>query len=191
MVPHPGEVGYDTWPKNAWTYSGGADAWGGLAVDTRRGIVYIPTAAPKNEFYGGDRIGDDLFSDCLVALNARTGKLIWYYQMVHHDIWDYDNTAGPQLVTVTHDGKKIDAVAEAGKTGFLYVFDRVTGKPLWPIEERDVQIRISPEKLLPRLSLSPLLRRLLRVRALRQTTLIRISCRLRTRPPGRIESRRP
>jgi quinoprotein glucose dehydrogenase len=138
MVPHPGEVGYNTWPKNAWTYSGGADAWGGLAVDTKRGMVFIPTAAPKNEFYGGDRIGDNLFSDCLVALDAHTGKLIWYYQMVHHDIWDYDNTASPQLVTVNHDGKKMDVVAEAGKTGFLYVFDRVTGKPLWPIEERPV-----------------------------------------------------
>ncbi len=138
MVPHPGEVGYHTWPKNAWKYAGGADAWGGLAVDPKRGVVYIPTAAPKNEFYGGDRLGDNLFSDCLVALDARTGKLIWYYQFVHHDIWDFDGSATPQLVTVTHDGKKVDAVAQAGKTGFLYVFDRATGKPLWPIEERSV-----------------------------------------------------
>ncbi len=136
MVPHPGEVGYDTWPPNAWRYSGGADAWGGMAVDIKRGIVYIPTAAPKNEFYGGDRRGNNLFSDCLVALNARTGKLIWYFQFVHHDIWDFDASATPQLVTVTHDGRRVDVVAEAGKTGFLYVFDRQTGRPLWPIEER-------------------------------------------------------
>lgn len=136
MVPHPGETGYNTWPPNAWKYSGGADSWGGMAVDTKRGIVYIPTAAPKNEFYGGDRRGDNLFSDCLVALNARTGKLIWYFQFVHHDIWDFDGSATPQLVTVTHGGKRVDVVAEAGKTGFLYVFSRDTGKPLWPIEER-------------------------------------------------------
>ncbi len=147
MVPHPGEVGYGTWPPNAWKYAGGADAWGGMAVDPKRGIVYIPTAAPKNEFYGGDRVGDNLFSDCLVALNARTGNLIWYYQLVHHDIWDFDASATPQLVTVTHNGRKIDVVAEASKTGFLYVFDCETGKPLWPIDERKVPPSHVPEEV--------------------------------------------
>ncbi len=135
-IPHPGEVGYNTWPKDAWKTVGGANSWGEISVDPKRGIVYIPTGSPKFNFYGGDRAGADLFGDCLLALDARTGKLLWYFQMVHHDIWDYDNTAAPKLLTVMHDGKPEDVVAEAGKTGWVYVFDRVTGKPLWPIVER-------------------------------------------------------
>jgi quinoprotein glucose dehydrogenase len=137
-VPHPGEVGYDTWPKNAWKSVGGANDWSGLALDEKRGIVYIPTASPKYNFYGANRPGANLFGDSLLALNARTGKLIWYYQMVHHDIWDYDNDSTPMLTTVTHNGKKIDVVAQAGKVGFVWVFNRETGEPLWPIEERPV-----------------------------------------------------
>ncbi|HXE15477.1 MAG TPA: PQQ-binding-like beta-propeller repeat protein [Bryobacteraceae bacterium] len=137
-VPHPGEFGYDTWPKDAWKTVGGADAWGELTVDEKRGIVYVPTASPKYNFYGGDRIGADLFGDCLLALDARTGKRIWHFQMVHHDIWDYDNTSAPKLLTVEHNGKKVDVVALASKEGFLWVFNRDTGKPLWPIEEKPV-----------------------------------------------------
>jgi quinoprotein glucose dehydrogenase len=137
-IPHPGEFGYDTWPKDAWKKVGGADAWSELSIDEKRGIVYIPTASPKYNFYGGDRIGADLFGDCLIALDARTGKRVWDYQMVHHDIWDYDNDSGPKLLTVRHDGKLVDVVAEASKIGFVYVFDRTNGKPLWPIEERPV-----------------------------------------------------
>jgi quinoprotein glucose dehydrogenase len=137
-IPHPGEFGYDTWPKDAWKTVGGANAWGEFALDEKRGIIYIPTASPKYNFYGGDRIGADLFGDCLLALDAQTGKRIWHFQMVHHDIWDYDNDTGPKLLTVKHDGKKVDVVAEVTKQGFVYVFDRVTGKPLWPIEERKV-----------------------------------------------------
>lgn len=135
-IPHPGEFGYNTWPKDAWKTVGGANCWGEISVDVKRGIVYIPTASPKYNFYGADRVGADLFGDCLLALDARTGKLLWYFQMVHHDIWDYDNTAAPKLLTLWHDGRQVDAVAQAGKTGFVWVFDRVTGKPLWPIEER-------------------------------------------------------
>jgi glucose dehydrogenase len=135
-VPHPGEPGYETWPKDAWKTVGGANAWGELSVDEKRGIVFIPTASPKYNFYGGDRHGADLYGDCLLALDVRTGKLLWYFQMVHHDIWDYDNTAAPQLLTVMHDGKPEDVVAQAGKTGWMYVFDRVTGKSLWPIVEK-------------------------------------------------------
>jgi quinoprotein glucose dehydrogenase len=135
-VPHPGEPGYETWPKDAWKTVGGANSWGELTVDEKRGIVFIPTASPKYNFYGGDRHGADLYGDCLLALDARTGKLLWYFQMVHHDIWDYDNTAAPQLLTVMHDGKPEDVVAQAGKTGWIYVFDRVTGKSLWPIVEK-------------------------------------------------------
>lgn len=135
-IPHPGDPGYATWPKDAWKTVGGANTWGEISVDTQRGIVFIPTASPKFNFYGGDRAGADLFGDSLLALDAGTGKLLWHFQMVHHDIWDYDNTSAPKLLTVMHDGKPEDVVAEAGKTGWVYVFDRVTGKPLWPIVER-------------------------------------------------------
>src|SRR5438874_1591537 len=137
-IPRPGEFGYDTWPKDAYKYMGGVDVWGEITVDEKRGIVYLPTASAKYELYGGDRKGDNLFADCLLALDARTGKRLWHYQTVHHDLWDYDPDAAPQLVTVKHEGKTVDAVALASKNGFLFVFDRVTGKPLWPIEERPV-----------------------------------------------------
>jgi quinoprotein glucose dehydrogenase len=137
-VPHPGEFGYDTWPKDAWTYAGGTNCWGEMSVDETRGIIYIPTGAPTYDFYGADRMGNNLFADSLLALDARTGKLIWYYQLVHHDLWDYDASAAPQLLTVRHNGEDVPIVAQATKQGFLYVFNRVTGKPLWPIEERPV-----------------------------------------------------
>jgi len=137
-IPHPGEFGYDTWPKETWKYEGGANCWGEMSLDEERGIVYVPTGAPTYDFYGADRIGNNLFADSLLALDARTGKLIWYYQLVHHDLWDYDATAAPQLLTVRHDGKNVPVVAQATKQGFLYVFNRLTGEPLWPIEERPV-----------------------------------------------------
>jgi quinoprotein glucose dehydrogenase len=109
-----------------------------MSIDEPRGIVYLPTGSGTYDFYGADRIGANLFANCLLALDARTGKRLWHYQMLHHDLWDFDNVSAPQLVTVTHDGRRVDAVAQAGKTGFLYVFNRVTGEPLWPIEERPV-----------------------------------------------------
>jgi len=137
-IPRPGEFGYDTWPKDAYKYMGGVDVWGEITVDEKRGIVYLPIASAKYELYGGDRLGANLFADCLLALDARTGKYLWHYQTVHHDLWDYDPNAAPQLATVRHDGKTVDAVALASKNGFLYVFDRINGKPLWPIEERPV-----------------------------------------------------
>lgn len=137
-VPHPGELGYDTWPKDAWKYAGGTNTWGEITLDEKHGIAYFPTGSSTYDMYGADRIGKDLFADCLLALNARTGKLLWYFQMVHHDLWDYDATAAPQLITVRHNGKTVEAVAQSTKQGFLYVFDRVTGTPLWPVEERPV-----------------------------------------------------
>jgi quinoprotein glucose dehydrogenase len=137
-IPHPGEAGYETWPKDAWKSVGGANDWSGLALDEKRGIVYIPTASPKYNFYGANRTGANLYGNCLLALNARTGKLVWYYQMVHHDIWDYDNAVSPMLATVHHNGKVIDVVAQPTKVGFVWVFNRDTGEPLWPIEERPV-----------------------------------------------------
>lgn len=137
-IPHPGEFGYETWPKEAWKTIGGANAWGELSLDEKRGIVYVPTGSPKYNFYGANRKGADLFGDCLLALDARTGKRIWHFQMVHHDIWDYDNTNGPKLVTIQHDGRAEDIVAQVTKQGFLFVFDRAAGAPIWPIEERPV-----------------------------------------------------
>jgi quinoprotein glucose dehydrogenase len=137
-IPRPGEFGYDTWPKDAWKRVGGANVWGEFSVDEKRGIVYAPTASAKYNFYGVDRSGANLFSDCLLALDARTGKRLWHFQMVRHDIWDYDNATAPKLLTVRHEGKLVDVVAQVSKQGFVFVFDRVTGKSLWPIEERAV-----------------------------------------------------
>ncbi|PKQ46666.1 quinoprotein glucose dehydrogenase [Confluentibacter flavum] len=137
-VPQPGEYGYDTWPKDAYKYVGGVNTWGEISIDEERGIAYYPLGSPTYDYYGADRLGSNLFGNCILALDARTGKRIWHFQTVHHDIWDYDLTAAPQLITVKHDGKKIDAVAVASKNGFMFVFNRVTGEPLWPIEERPV-----------------------------------------------------
>ena len=137
-IPFPGEPEYETWPKDAYKYVAGTNAWGEISVDEKRGIAYFPIGSPSYDYDGADRVGNDLYGNCILALDARTGKHLWHFQTVHHDLWDYDLTAAPQLITVDHDGKKVDAVAVAAKTGFLYVFDRVNGKPLWPIEERPV-----------------------------------------------------
>ena len=138
-IPHPGEFGYDTWPKDAYKYVGGTNTWGEITrrraarhrLLPHRARRHTTTTAPTG-------IGANLFGTSLVALDARTGKRLWHFQMVHHDLWDYDNCAAPQLTTIRRNGKTIDVVAQAGKTGFLYVFDRVTGEPIWPIEERPV-----------------------------------------------------
>ena len=116
-IPHPGEFGYDTWPKDAWQKVGGANVWGELSLDEKRGIVYAPTASAKYNFYGADRKGADLFADCLLALDARTGKRLWHFQMVHHDIWDYDDATAPKLLTIRHEGKTVDVVARSQQTG--------------------------------------------------------------------------
>jgi quinoprotein glucose dehydrogenase len=137
-IPHPGEFGYETWPKDAWQKVGGANIWSELSIDEKRGIVYAPTASAKYNFYGVDRAGANLFADCLLALDARTGKRLWHFQMVHHDIWDYDDPAAPKLLTLHQNGKTIDAVAQVSKQGFVWVFNRITGEPIWPIEERPV-----------------------------------------------------
>lgn len=135
-IPHPGEFGYETWPKDAWTYTGSANNWAGFAVDTERGIVFAPTGSAASDFYGADRVGDNLFANTLLALDANTGKRIWHFQSVHHDIWDRDFPSPPALVRVKHDGKLVDAVAQTTKSGFVYLFDRATGEPLFPIESR-------------------------------------------------------
>jgi quinoprotein glucose dehydrogenase len=134
-IPHAGEFGHDTWPADAWEKSGSANNWAGFALDERRGIVYAPTGSAVSDFYGADRIGNDLFADTLLALDANTGKRIWHFQEVHHDIWDRDLPSPPALVTLTHEGKRIDAVVQTTKQGYVYVFNRVTGQSLFPIEE--------------------------------------------------------
>jgi quinoprotein glucose dehydrogenase len=136
-IPHPGEFGYDTWPKEAWKTSGAANNWAGMTVDAERGIVYVPTGSAAFDFYGPDRVGDDLFANCLIALNADTGERIWHFQGVRHDLWDRDFPAPPVLLTVERDGKKVDAVAQTTKQGFVFLFDRSNGKPLFPIECRN------------------------------------------------------
>ena len=137
-IPRPGEFGYDTWPPDAWTYVGGVNTWGEISVDEKRGIAYFPLGSPTFDLYGGDRHGDNLFGNSLLALDARTGKRLWHFQTVHHDLWDYDLVTAPKLLTVRHNGEMVDIVAQATKFGLLYVFNRVTGEPLWPIEERPV-----------------------------------------------------
>ncbi|HEX8797164.1 MAG TPA: c-type cytochrome, partial [Terriglobales bacterium] len=135
-IPHPGEFGYETWPKEAWKSSGAANNWAGMSVDAKRGIVYVPTGSAAMDFYGADRVGDDLFADCLLALNAQTGERVWHFQQVRHDIWDRDLPAPPLLLTVKHGAKDVEAVAQTTKQGFVYLFDRTSGQPLFPVEYR-------------------------------------------------------
>lgn len=143
-LPRPGEFGSDTWPEGYMEYTGGASDWSGIAIDTLRGIVYTSTETAGPDFWGGDRYGENLFANSLVALDAETGERIWHRQLVHHDLWDMDLPTPPTLLTVRHEGEMVDVVAQGTKMGLLFVFDRVTGEPLWPIEERP-----APESRLP------------------------------------------
>ena len=135
-IPHPGEFGYETWPKTAWTYSGAANNWAGMTIDQKRGIIFVPIGSAASDFFGANRTGDDLFATSLLALNAETGKRIWHFQFVHHDIWDRDPPSAPTLVTVKRNGQDVDAVAQTTKQGYLYLFDRTTGKPIFPLKSR-------------------------------------------------------
>ena len=135
-IPHPGEYGYDTWPRDAWTYTGGVNNWTGMSLDAKRGVVYVPTGSASFDFYGSNRLGDDLFANGILALNAETGERLWHFQTVHHDVWDRDLPAPPALVTVRHNGQKVDALAQITKSGFVYLFNRENGAPLFPIESR-------------------------------------------------------
>lgn len=137
-VPRPGEPGSDTWPPDGWKNRSGTNAWGFLSVDMARGIVYVPLGAPTSDFYGADRHGDGLYGNCLVALDAATGRLKWYQQLVHHDLWDFDPAAAPVLFEASQNGRTIPAVAQITKMGILFAFHRVTGKPLYGMEERAV-----------------------------------------------------
>lgn len=135
-VPRPGEFGHETWAKDSWRDRGGANPWSGVTIDARRGWAFVATGSAAFDFYGGDRHGDNLFANSVIALDARTGKRIWHYQIIKHDIWDYDLPYPPILITVKRNGRKIDAVAQGTKTGYLFLFDRVTGKPLFEVIER-------------------------------------------------------
>lgn len=151
-IPQPGEFGYDTWEDSiAYKHIGGANSWGGFSLDEKRGILFAPTGSASFDFYGGRRRGANLFANCLLALDAATGTRKWHFQFVHHDVWDRDVPAPPALVTVNKDGVKIDAVAQATKQGMLYVFDRETGRPIYPIEEKaiDTNTTLVQEKIWP------------------------------------------
>jgi quinoprotein glucose dehydrogenase len=149
-IPRPGEFGYDTWSKDSYLVSGGANAWAGLSVDAKLGMVFAATGSASFDFYGANRIGDNLFANCVLALDARTGKRVWHFQGVRHDTWDLDFPAAPSLVTVTRDGKPVEAVAQITKTGYVYMLDRRTGKPLFPVKEQSVPAsKLDGEKLSP------------------------------------------
>lgn len=149
-IPQPGEAGYETWPADAWKYTGGANSWGGMSLDESRGIVYAPLGSPTYDYYGANRVGKNLYGNCLVALDAASGELKWHFQTTHHDIWDYDLPAPPTLATIMHKGQLTDAVTLTTKTGFLFVFDRETGESLFPIEERPVPpSRVKDEEVWP------------------------------------------
>lgn len=137
-IPRPGEAGHETWEAESWRYTGSAGVWTTLSADAERGLVYLPVEAPTSDYYGGHRPGDNLYSSALVCLDARTGERRWHYQIVHHDIWDYDNPAAPILMDLEVNGRRIPAVAQLTKQAFTYVFDRLTGEPVWPIAERPV-----------------------------------------------------
>ena len=144
VLPRNGETGYETWEEDSAKFGGGMGAWAPLTADAELGYVYVPTGSPMAAFYGGQRPGANLFANSLVCLDAKTGKKIWHYQLVHHDLWDYDPASPPVLGTIRVDGKLIKAVMQPTKHGFLFVFDRVTGKPVWPIEERPVTVSTTP-----------------------------------------------
>lgn len=156
-IPHPGEAGYATWPAGSWRHGGAANNWAGMAVDTAHGIVYVPTGSAAPDFYGGGRVGDNLYANSLIALEAKAGKRLWHFQGVHHDLWDRDFPSPPTLLTVRRNGREIPAVAESSKQGLLFVFDRLTGKPLFPIEERPVAASDVPGEKASRTQPIPLL----------------------------------
>jgi quinoprotein glucose dehydrogenase len=137
-IPQPGEFGHDTWQNDTWKFTGHTNVWAPMTLDAERGLVYLPVSTPSNDYYGGRRPGANLFAESLVCLDATTGKRKWHFQIVHHGLWDYDPASPPNLVTIRVNGKKIDAVVQLTKQGFAFVFDRVSGAPVWPIHEKPV-----------------------------------------------------
>ena len=144
VVPREGEFGIDTWENESWKYTGNTNVWSLISADEELGLAYFPLSSPTNDMFGGHRLGDNLFSDSIVAVNCSTGERVWHYQTVHHDLWDYDLPAAPILADITVDGRPIKAVVQLTKQGFAFVFDRATGEPVWPIEERPVPTSDTP-----------------------------------------------
>jgi quinoprotein glucose dehydrogenase len=155
-VPKPGEFGHETWEGDSWKYTGGTNCWAGMSLDTQRGIVFAGIGSPSFDFYGGNRKGDNLFGNCVLALDARTGKRVWHYQIVHHDVWDYDMPAQPALMRFRHGGREVDVVVQITKQGFVFVFDRQTGKPLYGAEERPIPVSDLEGELLSKTQPFPL-----------------------------------
>jgi quinoprotein glucose dehydrogenase len=150
VLPQPGELGHDTWEGDSWTYTGNISAWAPLSADSEHGLVFIPTDTPTNDYYGGHRGGANLYGTSLIAIDVKTGKRVWHYQFVHHDVWNYDTPDAPHVLDIKRGGQTIPAIAQATKQGFLYVFNRLTGQPLWPMEERKVPQSDAPgEKTWP------------------------------------------
>jgi quinoprotein glucose dehydrogenase len=143
-IPRPGEFGHETWEGDSWKFSGGANNWSGTSVDEKRGLIFIGTGSASPDFYGGNRKGDNLFANCTICLDARSGKRLWHFQTLRHDLWDHDLPTYPNLVTVTHNGRRVDAVAQVTKTGYVFLFDRLDGHPLFPIEDRPVPVSDLP-----------------------------------------------
>ncbi len=143
-IPRPGEFGYETSPPNGYRWIGAANNWGDQSLDEKNGIIFLPLGSPTYDFWGGDRPGANLYGNSIIALDARTGKRLWHFQTIHHDLWDYDLVSAPQLVTIRQNGRSVDVVAQAGKNGFLYVLNRLTGKPIWPIPEKPVPASTAP-----------------------------------------------
>ena len=168
-IPRPGEFGNDTWQNDSWSYIGNTAVWAPMSADEELGYVYLPVETPTNDTYGGHRPGNNLFAESLVCLDATTGKRIWHFQFVHHGIWDYDIPTPPILLDVTVSGKRIKAVAQVTKQAFTYVFDRATGQPVWPIEERPVPQSDVPGERRQRRSRSRPSRRHSTARASRKT----------------------
>jgi quinoprotein glucose dehydrogenase len=143
-IPYPGEEGYDTWPKDAYQKAGGANAWTGVSMDEKRGIVFATTGSGADDFYGGDRLGNNLYANSIIAINATTGKKIWHFQAVHHDLWDADFACQPTLSTLVRDGKTVDVVIATPKSGYVFIFNRETGEPMFPIDEKPVPAATAP-----------------------------------------------
>jgi quinoprotein glucose dehydrogenase len=143
-IPYPGEEGYDTWPKDAYLKAGGANAWGGVSFDEKRGILFATTGSASDDFYGGDRLGNNLYANSIIAIDAPTGKKLWHYQVVHHDLWDADFSCPPTMSTMVRNGKTVDVVVATPKTGYVYIFNRETGEPIFPIDEKPVPPATAP-----------------------------------------------
>ena len=143
-IPRPGQIGSETWEEDSWSYSGAANVWSLISSDEQLGLAYLPTGAPTNDMYGGHRPGNNLFSNSLVCVRCATGERVWHYQLVHHDLWDYDTNVAPILVDIPLNGKVVRAVVQLSKQAMAYVFDRATGRPIWPIEERQVPTSNTP-----------------------------------------------